>query len=215
MKANKFGNLEFLGFSVKESFGPFEAGNSQNGIGLLMFETKSGPILLIIESRKIVGIDTKNNKNSEFEIDLNFNIKSFQTIGGCLLCLDSEGKFHLIEIYYETGQVLGTWTLKCEVETEILIEGVKVLEDEKIVDIKKTKNYKYNLMIVIEVLKIGRVICVFSLDPLSEFFVPCSFKHWTIKTNNDENINKNLPDIVRYLIIFLFILKIYIYILYR
>lgn len=109
-----------------------------------------------------------------------------------MLCLDTKGKFHLIEIYYETGQVLGIWTLKITDEIEILIEGVQLLENEKII--------KYNLMIVLEVKGIGRVICVFSFDPLVEFNVPCVcvFRHWTIVIENgDDGIDKNLPDIVR------------------
>lgn len=164
-------------FSIKESFGPFEDEN----LKLILTQSKSGMILLLIGRRRIYGIDSEDGEIL-FEIQLDFEIFSNIAfmVEGCLLCLDSEGLLRLIEIHFETGQILSTWSMICESET-LVIESISLNDD--------------HLIIKLSFKMIGKVILVFKFDPLSEV-VPCIFRHWIITEEHNEDDNK-LPFIVK------------------
>lgn len=152
-----------------------------------MTTCKRGRILLIIEKFSIYGISSEGGEVL-FDIPIEgFDIKSFiQVIEGCLLCIDSKGNFRLIEIFYETGAVLATWHLN-------LNEGNDnwTLEQATIHKISE----KFNLIIKIRSEIIGKVILIYSIDPLSEV-VACTFRHWIMNNSYSENNNDNLPFIV-------------------
>lgn len=137
-------------------------------------------VLLVVGKQKIYGIFP-----SDGEIVFEFSPQDTEIshvidlVDGCLICLDTHGQFKLIEIFYETGQVLATWQLDCSPEWEIEAASVRVNAS------------KINLFVKMKS-KIGRVILVYHLDPLCEI-VTCTFRHWALNSNQDD---KTLPSIV-------------------
>ena len=151
----------------------------------MMTSYKIGRVLLVIEKCMIYGISPDGGevlfeiKTKTFEI-----VSVIDVIEGCLLCIDSKGQFRLIEIFYETGQVLATWHLNFTDKTvQWTIENAEIYRNSP---------DKFNLIIKMRNALIGRVILVYSLDPQSEI-VSCTFRHWIINNYND----KSLPFIVR------------------
>ena len=109
-------------FNIRESFGPFECGNLQ----LLMTRTfRNGPVLLVIGKLKIYGISP-----SDGEIFFEFTLNQMEIrhvidlVEGCVLVLDSCGRFQFIEVFYETGQILATWQLESSDDSKWEIEAV-------------------------------------------------------------------------------------------
>lgn len=137
-------------------------------------------VLLVVGKQKIYGISPSYGEIL-FEISLQ-DLEIGQVIDlvdGCLLCLDTHGQFKLIEIFYETGQVLATWQLDCSPDWEIEAASVRV------------NTSRINLFVKMKS-KIGRVILVYHLDPLCDI-VTCTFRHWSLNSNQDD---KTLPSIV-------------------
>ena len=137
-------------------------------------------VLLVVGKQKIYGISP-----SDGEILFEFSLQDTEIshvidlVDGCLMCLDTNGQFRLIEIFYETGQVLVTWQLDCSHEWVIEAASVRV------------NTSRTNLFVKMKS-KIGRVILVYHLDPFCEI-VTCTFRHWTLNSNQDD---KTLPPIV-------------------
>lgn len=173
------GNVEF---NIKESFGPFISENL-----LILTTCKVGRILLIIEKFSIYGISPDRGEVLFEAKDENYDIINvIGMIEGCLLCIDSKGKFKLIEIFYETGQILTTWHLNFGDGNE------KWSLEHAAIHKPTSSSVKFNLILKMRSENIGRVILVYSIDPQSEI-VKCVFRHWIINNNYND---KTLPFIV-------------------
>lgn len=171
-----------LEFSIKESFGPFNSVPDFN-LKLLMKTCKSGRVLLVIDKMKIYGISLKEGEVL-FELSME-DCTVIDGFEGCLLYIDKIGRFHLIEIFYETGQVLASWHLNFgDFEGNWIVESAAI---------HKISSEKFNLIVKLRNDVIGRVILVYLIDPKSEV-VTCTFRHWIISDFND----KKLPFIVKY-----------------
>lgn len=166
-----------INFQIKESFGPFESDN----LKLLLTTSRSGLILLAVGKCKIYGIALEGGEVI-FELQIDEIKTVIDIVEGCLLCLDSNGRFKLIEIFYETGQVLATWKLQCE-NVKLVIDSVSVKS--------KLSGSKFNLTVKLSAEASDKVVAVFTIDPASEV-TTCTFRHW-ILTDQDE---KPLPVIV-------------------
>lgn len=180
MNLAESGSVEFV---IKESFGPFE---ECENFKLLMTTSRSGLILMAIGNFTIYGIKFEFGevlfevKVKEFEIK-----KSIEMLDGCLLVLDNFGRFKLIEIFHETGQVLATWQMKCESKELFKIDSVSIG--------KKFTSSKFNLIVKLLPSELnGTIVSVFTVDLASEFSV-CSFRHWILNNQEDDKI---LPIIV-------------------
>ena len=176
-------------FSIKESFGPFNCDNL-----LLMTSCKRGRVLLIIEKFNIYGISSEGGEVLfDIPIEGGFDIKSFiQVIEGCLLCIDSKGNMRLIEIFYETGQVLATWHFNfSERNHNWTLEQVTATAAATAA-IHKLSG-KFNLIIKIRCEMIGKVILIYSIDPLSEI-VTCTFRHWIMNSCKDSKDMNSCKD---------------------
>lgn len=167
-------------FNIKESFGPFESGNSK----LLMTKThRNASVLLVIGTERIYGISPKDG-----EVLFEFTQKISHVIDiieGTLMIIDLSGRFSLIDIFYESGQVLCKWKLEMSSTTDYFeIEATSA----------KLSDSKINLFIKLGLNESMKVILLFQLDPLCEI-APCSFRHWIL--NNPDINDKSLPFIVR------------------
>ena len=168
-------------FNIKESFGPFECGN----LKMLMTRTfRNDSVLLVIGKVKIYGISPSDGEML-FEFSLNpLEIcHVIDLVDGCLVFLDFNGNFRLFEVFYETGQILATWQLDCNLDWEIEATSIKI------------NGQKLNLFVKMK-RENCRVIVVYPLDPLCEI-VTCSFRHWTVNSDQDD---KTLPLIVIYIV---------------
>lgn len=176
------GFLEFTSFNISASFGPF----GSTGFELALAKCSSGPVLLLIGSAMIYGL-TLYSGSLLFEFRFDFLIlKSLLLNYSSLFTLGADGVFRLIEVFYETGQVIGSWSLTSDADA--CIENFTIeFQDQSSLS-------KLNLAVELAVSSIGRVICIYSLDPLSEV-ISCRFRNWIIGENVDD---KKLPSIVYY-----------------
>lgn len=141
---------------------------------------KNESVLLAIGMQKIYGISPSDGELLfEFTTEIGHVI---DLVEGCLLSLDSRGRFRLIEIFYETGQILGTWQLETPDNSMWEMEAASV----------RAVGSKINLFVKLKTAGM-RVILVFPIDPICEI-ATCSFRHWTISSNQDD---KSLPFIVK------------------
>lgn len=151
---------------------------------LRIFDGKDQKLLLVIGKFKIFGISPINGEiyfeydHQEVEI-----VKVLNCIGGCLLILDRMGMIKLIEIYYETGEILSTWYIDMGVHN-YTIESISTSFTSPTIT-------SFNLFIKLSIKSIGQVILLYLIDPLKEGIISCIFRHWLISGDD-----KNLPIIV-------------------
>lgn len=163
---------------------------------LLLTACQSGLVLLAVGQNRIYGI-TLDGGEVLFEMKIKeFIIKQVvDCIEGCLLCIDDEGRFRLIEIFYETGQVLASWQLTESGENAFEIESTSIKQNES--------GSKFNLTVKLGSKIAGKVVLVFAIDPASEV-VACSFRHW-ILTNQDEKLLPSIVNILRCVVYYKFL----------
>lgn len=146
--------------------------------------TQSGLSILVIGKDEIFGVGMEDGRvKFEFEQKLKNLCRLVDIIDGCAIMLDEYGNFHLMELFYETGQILATWSVEMvQNNSSWSLNNVSVRKD----------GGKIKFLITLESNSIGTLNALFFIDPLSSVPV-CSFRHWIINDDCDE---KNLPQIV-------------------